>query len=66
MKIEVTKADVPQKRKYKLGLNELLHFELRNYPEHWCIVYKRLRLDDEIPKLVVKDFIINVYQRCEP
>ena len=62
MKFNIEKLDIIRKRKWDIpGMNLVLEFELVHYPGHWCRVYKRYRRDLEIPKLIVKDWVIFVY-----
>ena len=62
MKFNIEKLDIIRKRKWDIpGMNLVLEFELIRNPGHWCRVYKRYRRDLEIPKLIVKDWVIFVY-----
>lgn len=52
----------------KLGIGEhlFLEFELWNYQQHWCRVYKRIRRCTESSKLIVKDWYLQVIQMTAP
>ena len=43
------------------GRHLVMEFELHRYPMHWCRVFKRIRVDPDIPKLLVKDWEIIVF-----
>lgn len=61
MKFKFEKTEAPPPPETGPGIYNKLDFELRRYPMHWCRVFKRIRLDPDIPKLKVKDWVIVVF-----
>lgn len=60
------KIKLQNRQNATLGEHLMLEFELEKHPRHWCQVYKRVRRDPELPKLLVRDWRIQVTQMDEP